>query len=434
MRPVETGAQRSKDLVVEKPRVVVTGIGAISPVGMGIEEFWKGIVAGRSGIKLVTRIPENLRPACKIAGEITDFDPLKWGLDPKQVRRMDRFIQFAVLASNMCVEDAKFDIKKEDPERVGTIVGSAAGGFETIEKNFHTILTKGPDRCSPFTVPMLIVNMAAGWVSMVQGAKGPNLCTVTACATSTHSIGDAFHLIQRGDADVMFAGGTEAPITTLCMAGFASARTLSTRNAEPERASRPFDIGRDGFVMGEGGCIFMLESLEHARQRNARIYAEIVGYGLTADANDIVAPCADGDGAARAMVMALKDANLAPEEVDYINAHGTSTMLGDRAETVAIKRVFGKRAIDHKLAVSSSKSMTGHLLGAAGAIEAAVAVMSIVDGILPPTINLDNPDPQCDLDYVPHKARHGVDVNVTMSNSFGFGGHNGSLIFKKFEA
>ena len=416
---------------VEKRRVVVTGIGALSSVGVGIDEFWQGIVAGKSGIKRVTRVLEKYQSACKIAGEIPDFDPLKFGIDGKQMKRMDRFIQFAVAASNMAVEDAKLDMSKEDPERVGTVVGSAAGGFESIEKNFHALLEKGPDRCSPFTVPMLIVNMAAGWVSMLHNAKGPNSCTVTACATSTHSIGDAAKLIERGDADVMFAGGTEAPITSLCMAGFASARTLSTRNDEPERASRPFDQDRDGFVMGEGGGILILESLDHALDRGARIYAEVVGYGLTADANDIVAPCANGDGAARAMLMALKSAKLKPEDVGYINAHGTSTMLGDRAETVAVKRVFGDRA--KLVPVSSSKSMTGHLLGAAGAIEAAVAIMAIKDSILPPTINLDKPDPECDLDYVPHKARHNVNINVSMSNSFGFGGHNGCLIFKKYE-
>ena len=417
---------------VEKRRVVVTGIGALSSVGVGIDEFWKGIVAGKSGIKRVTRVLEKYQSACKIAGEIPEFDPLHFGIDAKQMKRMDRFIQFAVAASNMAVEDAKLDMSKEDPERVGTVIGSAAGGFESIEKNFHALLEKGPDRCSPFTVPMLIVNMAAGWVSMLHNAKGPNSCTVTACATSTHSIGDAAKLIERGDADVMFAGGTEAPITSLCMAGFASARTLSTRNDEPERASRPFDQDRDGFVMGEGGGILILESMDHALDRGARIYAEVVGYGLTADAHDIVAPCANGDGAARAMIMALKSAGLKPEDVGYINAHGTSTMLGDRAETVAVKRVFGDRA--KLVPVSSSKSMTGHLLGAAGAIEAAVAIMAIKDSILPPTINLDKPDPECDLDYVPHKARHNVTINVSMSNSFGFGGHNGCLVFKKFEA
>jgi 3-oxoacyl-[acyl-carrier-protein] synthase II len=398
---------------------------------MGIENFWKGIVDGKSGIKTVTRVPDNMKSACTIAGEISDFDPMQYGVDAKQMKRMDRFIQFAVAASNMAVQDAKLDMSKEEPTRVGTAVGSAAGGFETIEKQFNVLLQKGPDRCSPFTVPMLIVNMAAGWVSMLHNAKGPNTCTVTACATSTHSIGDAYRIIQRDEADVMFAGGTEAPITALVMAGFASARTLSTRNEEPEKASRPFDRDRDGFVMGEGGGILILEELEHAKARGARIYAEVVGYGLTADANDIVAPCADGDGAARAMQMALKNGGINPAEVGYINAHGTSTMLGDRAETLAVKRVFGDHA--KKLAVSSSKSMTGHLLGAAGAIEAAVTVMAIKDSILPPTINLENPDPECDLDYVPQKARHNVPIKYALSNSFGFGGHNASLAFKRYE-
>ena len=410
-------------------RVVVTGIGPISSVGVGIDEYWSGIVAGRSGIKRVTRVEEKMQSACKIAGEITDFDPMKFGVDAKQVRRMDRFIQFAVAASNMAVEDAKLDMSKEEPTRVGTVVGSAAGGFETIEKQINILMQKGPDRISPFTVPMLIVNMAADWVSMLHNAKGPNTCAVTACATSTHSIGDAYRIIQRDEADVMFAGGTEAPITPLVMAGFASARTLSTRNDEPEKASRPFDRDRDGFVMGEGGGILILEELEHAKNRGAKIYAEVVGYGLTADANDIVAPCADGDGAARAMEMALR--GIPKEEVGYVNAHGTSTMLGDRAETLAMKRVFGSHV--KNVAVSSSKSMTGHLLGAAGAIEAAVAIMAIKDSILPPTINLDNPDPECDLDYVPHTARKGVEVKYALSNSFGFGGHNASLAFKKYE-
>jgi 3-oxoacyl-[acyl-carrier-protein] synthase II len=415
---------------VEKRRVVVTGIGVLSSVGVGIQDFWTGIKSGRSGIKRVTRIVPERQSSCKIAGEMTDFDPLKYGVDAKQMKRMDRFIQFAVAASNMAVEDAKLDMSKEEPTRVGTAVGSAAGGFETIEKQFNVLLEKGPDRCSPFTVPMLIVNMAAGWVSMLHNAKGPNTCTVTACATSTHSIGDAFRIIERNEADVMFAGGTEAPITSLVMAGFASARTLSTRNDEPEKASRPFDSDRDGFVMGEGGGVLILEELEHAKKRGARIYAEIVGYGLTADANDIVAPCADGDGAARAMEMAIENGGFDRTDVGYVNAHGTSTSLGDRAETVAIKKVFGDHA--KKLAVSSSKSMTGHLLGAAGAIEAAVAIMAIVDETLPPTINLDNPDPDCDLDYVPHKARTGVPIQVSLSNSFGFGGHNACLAFKKY--
>ncbi|MBZ0188065.1 MAG: beta-ketoacyl-ACP synthase II [Candidatus Obscuribacterales bacterium] len=414
-------------------RVVVTGIGAISSVGIGKDKFWDGIVNGRSGIRKVESIPEEYRSACKIAGEIPDYDPSQY-MDKKAIRRTDRFIQFALSASHMAVEDAKLDTSKENPERVGVVVGSAAGGFQTIEDQYRVLTTRGPDRCSPFTVPMLIVNMAAGWVSMVHNAKGPNLCQVTACATSTHSIGDAFRLIQRGDADVMFAGGSEAPITSLVMAGFAAARTLSTRNDEPERASRPFDKDRDGFVMGEGGAVLILESLTHALGRGAHIYAEVAGYGLTGDAHDIVAPCADGDGAIRAMRQAISEAMVEPQEVDYVNAHGTSTPLGDRAETVALKQVFQDHAKSGKLLISSSKSMTGHLLGAAGAIEAAVAIMSIEHSIVPPTINLDNPDPECDLNYVPHKAIRNRSVKVAMSNSFGFGGHNGSLLFKKYQS
>ena len=418
-----------------KERVVVTGIGTVSSVGTGREQFWNGIVEGRSGVKRVTiaRVKEEMQSACKIAAEIVDFDPSKY-LEPKQVRRTDRFIQFAVAAAQLAVDDAKLDMKQEDPTRVGVVVGSAAGGFETIENQYRVLMERGPDRCSPFTVPMLIVNMAAGWVSILHNAKGPNSCSVTACATSANSIGDAYMMIERGDADVMFAGGSEAPITALCMAGFSSARTLSTRNAEPEKASRPFDKDRDGFVMGEGGAILILESLSHAQKRGAKILAELVGYGMTGDAWDIVQPCADGNGAARAMQAALKQAGMKPEDVNYINAHGTSTPLGDRAETTAIKTVFGEHATNHKVAVSSSKSMTGHLLGAAGALEAAVCIMAINDSILPPTINLDNPDPECDLDYVAKVARKGVNVDVAMSNSFGFGGHNACLLFKKFKS
>lgn len=418
-----------------KERVVVTGIGTVSSVGTGREQFWNGIVEGRSGVKRVTiaRVKEEMQSACKIAAEIVDFDPSKY-LEPKQVRRTDRFIQFAVAAAQLAVDDAKLDMKQEDPTRVGVVVGSAAGGFETIENQYRVLMERGPDRCSPFTVPMLIVNMAAGWVSILHNAKGPNSCSVTACATSANSIGDAYMMIERGDADVMFAGGSEAPITALCMAGFSSARTLSTRNDEPEKASRPFDKDRDGFVMGEGGAILILESLSHAQKRGAKILAELVGYGMTGDAWDIVQPCADGNGAARAMQAALKQAGMKPEDVNYINAHGTSTPLGDRAETTAIKTVFGEHATKHKVAVSSSKSMTGHLLGAAGALESAVCIMAINDSILPPTINLDNPDPECDLDYVAKVARRGVNVDVAMSNSFGFGGHNACLLFKKFKS
>lgn len=411
-------------------RVVITGIGTVSSVGIGKDEFWKGIVQGRSGVKRVSRIPESQQPASKIAAEITDFDPSKW-MEPKQVKRTDRFIQLAIAASYLAAEDAKLSSVTLDPERVGVVAGSAAGGFQSIEEQFRVLMNKGPDRCSPMTVPMLIVNMAAGWISMLHNAQGPNLCTVTACATSAHSVGDAYRLIQRGEADVIFAGGSDAPITALVMAGFASARTLSTRNNEPEKASRPFDQDRDGFVIGEGAAILILESLSHALKRGAPIYAEMIGYGSTADAFDIVQPRPDGAGAARAIHLALKENSIKPESVNYINAHGTSTWLGDKAETRAIKNVFGDHA--KKLMVSSTKSMTGHLLGAAGALEAAVCAMAIKDSIAPPTINLDNPDPDCDLDYVPNKARKNVEINIALSNSFGFGGHNCALLFSKYK-
>lgn len=415
----------------EKKRVVVTGIGVLSAVGIGIDNFWQGIVNGKSGVKDLTIVEENLRSACKIAAEMPDFDPLQY-MDAKQAKRMDRFIQFGVAAAKLAVEDAKLDMSQEDPHRVGVVVGSAAGGFASIEKQYHNVVNKGPDRASPFTVPMIIVNMPAGWISILHNAKGPNSCVVTACATAAHSIGDAVRYIQRGDADVMIAGGSEAPITALCMAGFAAARTLSTRNNEPTLASRPFDKDRDGFVMGEGAGIVILESLEHALARKAKIYGEFVGYGLTGDAYDIVQPCGDGDGASRAMLMALEDAGIKPEEVNYVNAHGTSTPIGDVAETNALKKVFGEYATSGKLMVSSTKSMTGHLLGAAGGIEAAVSVMAIRDGIAPPTINLDNPSEGCDLNYVPKVAIKNAKIDIAMSNSFGFGGHNASLIFKKY--
>lgn len=416
---------------MSKERVVVTGLGIVSSVGIGRDEFWQGIVSGRSGVKCIERIRPAEQPASKIAAEITNFDPSKY-MEAKAIKRTDRFIQFAIAASKLAAEDAALNMSLEDPLRVGVDVGSAAGGFQTIEEQFRTLTQKGPDRCSPMTVPMLIVNMAAGWVSILHNAKGPNQCTVTACATSAHSVGDAYRIIERGEADVMFAGGSEAPITSLVMAGFSSARTLSTRNDEPKRASRPFDKDRDGFVLGEGGAVLILESLPHALKRGARIYAELVGYGSTADAYDIVQPHPDGEGAARAMSLALSQANLKPDQVDYINAHGTSTPLGDKAETKAIKRVFKDYAKSGKLAVSSTKSMTGHLLGAAGAVEAAISVMAIQESIIPPTINLDNPDPECDLDYVPNKARLNQKVQVAMSNSFGFGGHNCSLLFRQY--
>jgi 3-oxoacyl-[acyl-carrier-protein] synthase II len=416
---------------MSKERVVITGLGPVSSVGLGRHEFWQGIINGRSGVKRIERLPLAQQPACKIAAEITDFDPTKF-MDSKAIRRTDRFIQFAIAASLLAKEDAKLDMSKEDPFRVGVVVGSAAGGFQTIEEQFRILIERGPDRCSPLTVPMLIVNMAAGWVSIVNNAKGPNLCTVTACATSAHSVGDAYRLIERGEADVMFAGGSEAPITALVMGGFSSARTLSIRNDEPHKASRPFDKDRDGFVIGEGAAVLIMESLTHALNRGANIYAEIVGYGSTADAYDIVQPRPDGEGASRAMSLAIAQGNLKAQDVAYVNAHGTSTPLGDKAETAAIKRVFKDHAKSGKLAISSTKSMTGHLLGAAGALEAAISVLAIKESIIPPTINLDNPDPECDLDYVPKKARHNQTVNVALSNSFGFGGHNCSLAFRKF--
>lgn len=414
----------------EARRVVVTGMGVVTPFGVGLDVFWDNLVKGNSGIKHITITDVSEHPV-KIAGEVSDFDPSLY-LDKKEAKRMDRFTQHAMIAAIEAAKQADYDSSKVDQTRVGVIVGSAAGGIGTIEANHKAILEKGPSKCSPFTVPMMIVDMAAGRISIMFKAKGPNKCVVTACATAAHSLGDALRAIQYGEADVMFAGGSEAPLTQLAMAGFASAKTLSCHNNDaPEKASRPFDKDRDGFVMGEGAGIFVIESLDHALARGANILAEFVGYGATADANDIVAPCADGDGAARAMLVALKDAGLKPEDITYVNAHGTSTGLGDVAETLAIKRVFGDYA-KNGLLVSSTKSMTGHLLGAAGGIEAAASVMAIQTGIIPPTINLDNPDERCDLDYVPHKARKVDQVNAVMSNSFGFGGHNASVIFKKY--
>ena len=385
--------------------------------------------SGKSGIKHITIIDVSKHPV-RIGGESTNFDPTLY-LDKKEAKRMDRFTQLALVGAIEAVNDAKLDMNKEDATRVGVIVGSAAGGIGTIEQNHKVIMEKGPTKCSPFTVPMMIVDMAAGRISIMFNAKGPNKCVVTACATASHSLGDAFRTIAYGDADVIIAGGSESPLTSLALAGFASARTLSVRNDEPEKASRPFDKDRDGFVMGEGAGIFVLESLDHALSRGARIYAEFAGYGASADANDIVAPCADGDGAARAMALALADADLKPTDIQYINAHGTSTSLGDIAETLAVKRVFGDYA-KNGLLVSSTKSMIGHLLGAAGGVEAAACVKALETGIVPPTINLDNPDEKCDLDYVPHTARKLENITAVMSNSFGFGGHNASLIFKKF--
>ncbi len=412
-------------------RVVVTGIGVVSPLGNGLEPFWNNIINGKSGISKLSIVAPEMQGTSKVAGQIFDFDPLAW-MDAKTLKRMERFSQFAVAASQMAKVDAGLENCKTDPTRIGAVIGCAGGGYQAVERNLNAIIEKGPSKCSPFFLPMFLVNMASGWVSIFNNIKGPTSCTVTACATSANAIGDAVKIIQKGDADVMYAGGTEAPITALVMAAFGCSRALSTRNEFPEKASRPFDSGRDGFVMSEGAATLILESLEHATNRGAKIYAEIVGYGMTSDAYGIVEPAPDGEGAQRAMRLALKEANLQPADISYLNAHATSTPVGDKAETAAIKGVFGKDA--DKLPVSSTKSMTGHMLGAAGGIEAAICCLVIKHSAIPPTINLDNPDPEFTLDYVPHKARFNVPIETVMSNSFGFGGHNCALIFKRFQA
>ena len=413
---------------MEKRRVVVTGVGLITPVGIGVEESWKGLIEGRSGIRKLTRFDATAF-ATQIAGEVEGFNPEDY-IEPKEIKKMDRFIHLAIAASDMAVKDSGLKITDSNAERVGVIIGSGMGGLGAIEHYHSVLLEKGPRRITPFFIPMLIINLAGGHVSMKYGAKGPISAVATACATGSHSIGDAFKIIQRGDADAMIAGGTESVITPMGIGGFNAMKALSTRNDEPEKASRPFDADRDGFVMGEGVGIMVLESLEHARSRGARIYAEIAGYGMTADAYHMTSPAPEGEGAARCMAIALKDGGVAASEVDYINAHGTSTKYGDELESIAIKTVFKGHA--YKLAVSSTKSMTGHLLGAAGGVEAVVCILCMRDNIVPPTINLDNPDPQCDLDYVPHKARK-MDVNCVMSNSFGFGGTNACLVFKRLK-
>lgn len=412
---------------MEKRRVVVTGVGAITPLGNDVETTWNNIVSGVSGIGPLTRVNADDFPA-KVAAEVKDFDPTAY-LDKKDARKMDRFAQFAVAASIMAVKDADLDINEENSERVGVWIGSGIGGMETFETQHNNFLQKGYRRVSPFFVPMLIPDMAAGQVSITLGARGVNSCTVTACATGTNSIGDAFKVIQRGDAIAMITGGAEAPITNMSVAGFCANTALST-NPDPKTACRPFDADRDGFILGEGAGIIVLEELEHALARGAHIYAEIVGYGSTGDAYHITAPAPGGEGGARAMKMAINDGGLKPEEIDYINAHGTSTGYNDKFETAAIKSVFEDHAT--KLAISSTKSMTGHLLGAAGGVEAIISVLSIKEGIIPPTINYHTPDPECDLDYVPNEARK-QDINVALSNSLGFGGHNATIVFKKFE-
>jgi len=416
-------------MAMDKRRVVMTGAGAVTPVGNTAEEFWASLLAGRSGIGPITRFDASQMPT-RIAGEIKGFDPLKY-IDKKDDRKFDRFLKYAVACAVMAVEDAGLKTDRVDATRFGVLVGSGIGGIETLLEQYAILTEKGPDRVSPFFVPMIIINMASGVVSMRFGAKGPNSSVVTACATGNHAIGDAMRIIQRGDADVMIAGGAEAIIIPLTIAGFCQMKAMSTRNDDPTKASRPFDAERDGFVCGEGGGLVVLESLEHARAREARIYAEIVGYGMTGDAHHMTAPDPEGDGAARAMTAALRDAALEPSSVGYINAHGTSTPYNDKFETIAIKRVFGDHA--KKLAVSSTKSMTGHLLGAAGGIEAIATAFALHHGMLPPTMNYEKPDPDCDLDYIPNQARK-QEIEVALSNAFGFGGTNATLAFKKYRA
>ncbi|WP_457626655.1 beta-ketoacyl-ACP synthase II [Persephonella sp.] len=411
-------------------RVVVTGIGAITPLGLNVKETWEGLINGRSGIDVIKRFdPFAYNLPVVIAGEVKGFDPKQY-LNPKDAKRMSDFVKFAMVAAKEAVTDSGLETDRIDLNRAGVIVGTGIGGLRDIEEQQTLLLEKGARRVSPFFIPSGISNMASGYISIEFGFKGPNSCVVTACATGTHAIGDAFKIIQRGDADIMIAGGTESAVTPLGIAGFANMKALSTRNDEPQKASRPFDSERDGFVMGEGAGVLVLEELEHALKRGAKIYAEIIGYGMTGDAHHITAPCADADGAVRVMEMALNDARINPEEVDYINAHGTSTPLNDKVETLGIKKVFGEYA--YKLKISSIKSMIGHLLGAAGAVEAVATVKTIETGIIPPTINLENPDPDCDLDYTPNKAVE-YPVKVAISNSFGFGGTNACLAFKAYE-
>jgi 3-oxoacyl-[acyl-carrier-protein] synthase II len=408
-------------------RVVVTGLGMITPLGIGTAVSWAALKAGKSGIRGITHFDASAFPT-RIAGEVEGFDPEDY-LEPKEVKKMDRFIHFAIGAARMAVDDSGLEITDENAERTGVIVGAGIGGLPAIERYHSAYLQKGPRRITPFFIPMLIINLAAGQISMKLGAKGPNSSVVTACATGSHCIGDSYRAIQRGDADAMIAGGAEASITPLGIGGFNAMKALSRRNDEPERASRPYDIDRDGFVMGEGAGIVILEELGAALKRGARVYAEVVGYGMTSDAYHMTTPAPEGEGAARCMRVTLKDAGVQPEAVDYINAHGTSTKYGDELETMAVKGVFGRHA--YELCMTSTKSMTGHMLGAAGGVEAIVSILAVREGVIPPTINLENPDPECDLDYVPNEARQ-REVRYAMSNSFGFGGTNACLLFTQF--
>ena len=407
-------------------RVVVTGLGAVAPTGIGIENFWSSLIRGISGIGPITRFDAG-RHDTRIAGEVKGFDPLQW-IEKKEVRKMDLFIQFSIAAAQMAYDDSGLKVTEENRERIGVFVGTGMGGIPALEESHKTLLERGPGRISAFFIPSIITNLGSGQISMRFGMRGPNSCVSTACATGNHAIGDSFRIIQRGEADVMLAGGAEAVITPLTIGGFSAMKALSTRNGEPIRASRPFDKDRDGFVMGEGSGIMVLETLEHAQRRGARIYAELVGYGMSADAYHITLPALDG--AVRSMRLSLEEARVAPTQVGYINAHGTSTPAGDLNETLAIKALFGDHA--RRLPVSSTKSMTGHLLGAAGGIESVITVLAIVRDMLPPTINYETPDPECDLDYVPNAARP-ARVQYALTNSFGFGGTNASLLFKRFE-
>ncbi len=410
-------------------RVVIAGIGVITPIGNSVPEYWEALSQGKSGIEKTTLFDVS-QFTSQIAGEVKGFEPEKY-IDKKEARRMDRFTQFAMAASSEAIQDSKLDLSKEDSKRIGVLLGSGIGGLGTIEREHKVLMEKGPRRVSPFLIPMLIIDMASGLVSIKYGLKGPNFAVVTACASSAHALGDAFKIIQRGDAEAMVSGGAEGAITPLAFAGFCSMKALSTRNDEPHKASRPFDKERDGFIMAEGAGIVILESLEHAKARGAKIYAEVVGYGMSGDAYHMTAPAPEGEGAAQAMQVALDDAKMKAEEVDYINAHGTSTLLNDKYEAIAIKKVFGEYA--EKLPVSSTKSMTGHPLGAAGGVELIACLLALEKGIIPPTMNYEYPDPECQgLDFVPNQARK-KEVKVAMSNSFGFGGHNAVLIIKKYE-
>ena len=410
-------------------RVVVTGAGVVSSVGLNLDDFWEGLVSGRSGIDKVTSF-DTSDYACRIGGEIRGFDPTSW-MDAKEARRNDRYTHFAVAAAKQALADAQLDVTRVDGDRIGVFIGTGIGGISTIETQARVLFERGPRKVSPFMIPSLIANMASGIVAIEIGARGPNFSIVSACSSSAHSIGESLKTIRAGDADIMVAGGAEAPITGLGYSGFCSMKAMSTRNDEPTRASRPFDRGRDGFVMGEGAGVLVLETLEHALARKARIYCEIAGYGASCDAFHITQPDPEGRGLSLAMRSALRTAGLAPTDIDYINAHGTSTPYNDRFETAAIKKLFGEHA--YRLKVSSTKSMTGHLLGAAGGIEAAAVVKTIETGIIPPTINLEDPDPDCDLDYVPNTAAR-TEVRAAMSNNLGFGGQNAALVFKRFEA